>query len=214
MNLKARAEDMRSFFNRKAKEDYDSVHLTMMNSKEPVAKLLPEGAARILDLGGGTGLELIPLFERFPDARVTVIDVAEEMLNRLRERPFADKVEMICGDFFLVDFGEGFDAVISTSALHHFNEEDKCRLYRKAFNCLRPGGILINSDKCAETQEEQDHWFRELSEAAENYVHLDTPLTPENECRLLKKVGFGEVDARPIESSNYCLISARKPERR
>lgn len=38
MDLKARSEDMRSFFNRKAKEDYDSIHLTMMNSKEPVGR--------------------------------------------------------------------------------------------------------------------------------------------------------------------------------
>ena len=104
MDLKKRAENMRAFFNRKADENaYDCVHLTMMGNKTPMIDLLPEGTKRVLDLGAGTGLELIPLFERFPDVRVTAIDVAEEMLAQLSKRDFADKVKIICGDFFDVD---------------------------------------------------------------------------------------------------------------
>ena len=211
MDLKKRAENMRDFFNRKAAENaYDCVHEKMMNSKAPLTYLLPEETRKVLDLGGGTGLELIPLFERFPDARVTVVDVAEEMLKQLKERPFAEQVECICGDFFFVDFGSGYDAVISTSALHHFEEEDKERLYRKAFDSLRPGGVIINSDKCAGSQEQQDEGFRELYEEPGKYVHMDTPLTVENECKLLKNAGFAEVSAVWIPDTEYAVLSGRK----
>jgi len=213
MDLKKRAENMRGFFNRKALEDaYDCVHLKMMNSKEPIAKALPEGTKRVLDLGAGTGLELIPLFERFPDARVTVVDVAEEMLAQLRARPFADRVEICCGDFFFVDFGADYDAVISTAALHHFTEEDKAKLFEKAFASLRPGGMLINSDKCVRTQEEQDYAFRELAEEPDKYNHMDTPLTPENERKVMEKAGFVNVRVDPIEGSNYYLMTGFRPE--
>ena len=213
MDLKKRAENMRGFFNSKAAGDaYDCVHLKMMNSKEPIARMLPEGTRRVLDLGGGTGLELIPLFERFPDARVTVIDVAEEMLAQLKKRPFADRVECICGDFFDADFGTGYDAVISTSALHHFTEADKTRLFEKALKSLRPGGMLINSDKCSATQEEQDYAFRELEEEPDKYRHMDTPLTPENELRVMKAAGFGAVRAEPIPDSDYFLMTGVRAE--
>lgn len=211
MDLKKRAEDMREFFNRKAAEDaYDCVHLKMMNSKEPITKLLPEGTKRVLDLGAGTGLELVPLFERFPDAHVTVVDVAEEMLKQLKERPFADHIEIICGDFFFVDFGSGYDAVISTSALHHFEEEDKERLYQKAFDSLRSGGVIINSDKCAESQEHQEECFRVLAEEPGKYSHMDTPLTVENECKLLKNAGFVDVAAVRIPDTEYAVMSGKK----
>lgn len=213
MDLKKRAENMRNFFNRKAAEnEYDCVHLRMMGNKEPIVRTLPEGTKRVLDLGGGTGLELIPLFERFPGACVTVVDVAEEMLAQLMKRPFADRVNIVCGDFFFVDFGERYDAVISTAALHHFDEENKTRLYRKALKSLRPGGRLINSDKCVLTQEEQDYGFRELAEEPNKYNHMDTPLTPENECRILAEAGFVNVSAEPIPGSNYFLITAVRPE--
>ena len=39
------------------------------------AGLLPETCTWLLDLGCGTGLELEPVFERFPDLRVTGIDL-------------------------------------------------------------------------------------------------------------------------------------------
>lgn len=213
MDLKKRAENMRGFFNRKASENaYDCVHLNMMNSKEPITKVLPEGTKRVLDLGAGTGLELIPLFERFPDARVTVVDVAEEMLEQLKTRPFADKLEIICGDFFFTDFGEGFDAMISTSALHHFTEEDKTRLFAKVLDSLRPGGMLVNSDKCVRTQEEQDYAFRELEEEPTKYNHMDTPLTPENERKVLEAAGFVNVQTVAIPESDYFLMTAFKSE--
>ena len=213
MDLKKRAENMRAFFNRKAAEDaYDCVHLNMMNNKEPITRALPVGTKRVLDLGGGTGLELIALFERFPDAEVTVIDVAEEMLVQLKQRSFSDRVRTVCGDFFEVDFGGNYDAVISTAALHHFTEEDKTYLYRKALECLRPGGLLVNSDKVAATQTDQDYAFKELAEEPNKYNHMDTPLTVENERRALRNAGFDYVSSTTIPGSNYVMMIGIKPE--
>ena len=82
-------EPMAQFFNSRA-EIYDEVHTSHIDggraSKDIVAGLLPEGTKRILDLGVGTGLELEAVFARFPEAHVTGIDMAEDMLQKLRER--------------------------------------------------------------------------------------------------------------------------------
>ena len=52
-----------------------------MKTKVLLADNLDKSAKKILDLGGGTGLELIHLFELFPDSHVTVIDITENMLE-------------------------------------------------------------------------------------------------------------------------------------
>lgn len=113
MNLYDRNQKQRSFFNEKI-DTYDEVHLTYMETKKMLAESLDTNTKKVLDLGAGTGLELIHLFELFPNADVTVIDITENMLEELNKRSFANHVKTICGDFFEVDFGNEYDAVIST----------------------------------------------------------------------------------------------------
>ena len=77
------------------------------------------------------------------------------MLNQLKKRPFGDKVKIIKGDFFEVDFEGPYDAVISTSALHHFPKNEKIKLYKKIWESLKSNGVFVNSDKIASSIEEE-----------------------------------------------------------
>lgn len=209
MNLYERNQKVRAFFNEKI-DTYDDVHSTFMETKKELADNLDKDAKKILDLGAGTGLELIHLFELFPEAEVTVIDITENMLDKLKERSFADRVTTICGDFFEVDFGENYDAVISTSALHHFKKEEKVKLYQKIYDCLKNDGQFINCDYIALTQEIEDQQLYELEHNIDNYKHIDTPLTVNNEFAVLKEVGFEEIISSDVDKENYSLIMARK----
>lgn len=209
MNLYERNQKQRAFFNEKI-DSYDEEHSTFMKTKKTLADSLDKGTNKILDLGAGTGLELIHLFKLFPDAKVTVIDITENMLLELKKRNFIDNVTTICGDFFEVEFEKDYDAVISTSALHHFKQEEKLKLYQKMFECLKENGQFINCDKIAETQEIQDKQLYELEHNIENYKHIDTPLTVENEVEILKRVGFKEIVVDNVDRENYRLIKVRK----
>lgn len=197
MNLAKRNAEMRDFFNEKA-DGYDDVHLPMMDNKRAITELLPDGIKRVLDLGAGTGLELIPLFERFPDAYVRVVDISEEMLLQLKKRDFADRLDIMCGDFFAGDLGHDYDAVISSAALHHFSEEEKARLYARIYESLVPGGIFVNSDRYLKTQADQDETFRAFFENTHGMRHFDTPLTLANEEKLLCSAGFSDIDSREL----------------
>ncbi len=209
MNLYERNQKQRAFFNEKI-DSYDEEHSTFMKTKKTLADSLDKGTNKILDLGAGTGLELIHLFKLFPDAKVTVIDITENMLLELKKRNFIDNVTIICGDFFEVEFEKDYDAVISTSALHHFKQEEKLKLYQKIFECLKENGQFINCDKIAETQEIQDKQLYELEHNIENYKHIDTPLTVENEVEILTMAGFKEIVVNNVDRENYRLIKARK----
>lgn len=209
MNLYDRNQKQRSFFYEKI-DTYDEVHLTYMETKKMLAESLDTNTKKVLDLGAGTGLELIHLFELFPNADVTVIDITENMLEELNKRSFANHVKTICGDFFEVDFGNEYDAVISTSALHHFKEEEKIILYKKILDCLKRNGQFINCDKIALSQEIQDKQLYELETNIENHKHIDTPLTIENERKILSIVGFDQISTTNVDKEDYCLIKARK----
>ncbi len=209
MDLQGRNQKQRTFFNEKI-DSYDDTHSTYMETKKTIADSLDKDAVRILDLGAGTGLELIHLFELFPNANVTVIDISENMLKELKKRNFADHVTTICGDFFEIEFGNNYDAVISTSALHHFKKDEKLKLYKKVFDCLKEDGQFINCDKIALTDDVEKNQLYELDNNIDQYKHIDTPLTVDHELEVLKNVGFSEISTSNVDKEDYSLIKTRK----
>ena len=208
-NLTERVCELKAFFDRKS-DGYDDVHAAFMDSKRALTDALPDGTAAVLDLGAGTGLELIPLVQRFPDVRITAVDISEDMLIQLRARPFADRITVLSGDFFETAFGSDYDAMISTSALHHFTPEDKVRLYRRVYDALRPGGLFLNADKTAPDAAAQEEDFRQYAENPHRWPHMDTPLTVEAECDVLLQAGFSDISASPLPNDTYFLFRAVK----
>ena len=209
MSLKERNEKVRAFFNEKI-DSYDDVHQPYMDTKACLGDNLNKSVKNILDLGGGTGLELIHIFELYPDVHVTVIDITENMVEKLKTRDFADKVTAICADFFDVDFGKDYDAVISTSALHHFKKEEKEILYKKIYDCLKAGGEFLNSDYIAKDEEFEKAQLYEIENEFDKYKHIDIPMTIEHELDVLKEVGFTNIEVKPVPKHSYALTIAKK----
>lgn len=209
MDIKFNGEKNREFFNNKI-DEYDISHKSFMNTKKELTDNLPDDVKNILDLGAGTGLELIELFKRFPDVKITAVDISENMLEKLKEREFGSKVKTICGNFFDVDFGNNYDAVISTSALHHFLITDKLELYKKIYNSLKDGGIFLNSDKIVGTNQEELDAVEFYNENINNRPHIDTPLSIEHEVEILEKAGFKNISVSNVEKDNYRLFKSDK----
>lgn len=207
MDIKFNAEKNREFFNYKI-DEYDKSHETFMTTKNEITKNLPSTVNNILDLGCGTGLELIELFKKYPSINVTAVDISENMIERLKQREFGDKVNVICGSFFDVDFGNSYDAVISTSALHHFLLKDKLVLYKKVFESLKENGIFINCDKIVNTNEEELDAIDFYNKYINERPHIDTPLSIEHELEVLKESGFNDIEVFEVEKDNYRLFKA------
>ena len=137
-------EEMGAFFNARA-ETYNEVHLGHvggMESKELIASFLPDHTKTLVDFGIGTGLELEAIFKRFPDVEVTGIDLADNMLQLLKETYSNRNITLHCMSYFDFDFGKNqYDAAISVQTMHHYPHHEKIALYRRIYDSIKENGV-------------------------------------------------------------------------
>lgn len=191
-------EEMDAFFTARI-DGYDEHMLDTWAEDYPlIAENLPEDAKEILDLGCGTGLELEAIFEKFPEIHVTGVDLSWTMLMKLILK-YPDKhISMRCEDYFVAELDpESFDAAVSFESLHHFTAEKKLGLFKKVYDALKPGGKFIICDYYAWNQEHEELLMATNAELRakwnvqdEEFMHFDTPLTPEHEMEVLQEAGF------------------------
>ena len=183
---------------------------------EYLAKLVPENAKHILDLGCGTGLELDELFKLRPDVQITGIDLSESMMGELKKKHPDKNLHLICGSYFDEPFPQNVDAVISFESLHHFTAAEKLPLFKKIYDALADGGVFMNGDYFACCDEEET-LLRETCDRrraaqgipAEQFVHFDTPLTEEHEMQVLREAGFSEVYVDPTPADSHIVIAKK-----
>lgn len=200
-------EKMSGFFDSRL-DDYDNHQLTCIKSADEfypfTAKCLPaDKNAKILDLGCGTGLELEYYFKINPSASITGIDLAPDMLGRLKSK-FSDKedITLILGSYFDVPFGGTlYDAAVSVESLHHFTKEEKISLYKKLYVALKDGGYFILTDYFAMSDDKEKRCRDELIRLKKEqgitdneFYHYDTPLTVAHETEALYEAGFQTVE--------------------
>jgi tRNA (cmo5U34)-methyltransferase len=101
-------------------------------------------AARILELGTGTGETARRVLARHPDAHLVGIDSSCSMLEEARHAlPDADLRVGRLED----PLPEGpFDLVFSALAVHHLDAAGKADLFRRVAAALEPGGRFVLAD--------------------------------------------------------------------
>lgn len=211
-------ETMSGFFDRRV-DSYEDHMRPWRAYYRWLGELIPAQAETLLDLGCGTGLELDEIFRLHPDIRVTGIDLAPGMLARLREKHPERKLTLTVGDYLTVPLTPcAFDVAVAFETLHHFPPETKLGLFRRIFAALRPGGMLLEGDYIAESDEMETYLFQELARRRARqhvpegtFVHFDTPLTLAHELSLLSQAGFTAEVLGYRGEDNTPMIRAIKP---
>ena len=204
-------EEISAFFNNRS-NIYDIKHIESFEgsseSKRMIASFLPDNVKTVIDFGIGTGLELEEIYRRFPEVEITGWDIAENMLQKLKEKYAGKNIDLYCADYLHADFGENlYDAALSVMSLHHYNYEVKTDLYRRINQCLKQNGVYIECDymlsehEYENAQAEEDFFFseyerikREQGLANGRDYHYDTPCTVSNQKKMLLKAGFKNVE--------------------
>jgi trans-aconitate methyltransferase len=111
-------------------------------------------APKVLDLAGGPGTIALRTLARFPGAEVTVLD-QDPVLLAIGGATLTGRATIVDADLGDPAWraklpAEGFDAVLTATALHWLPAERVATLYGEVREVLRPGGAFVNADHMPE----------------------------------------------------------------
>lgn len=197
-------------------EDFYSIPISIIEAKNDTP--------RVLDIGAGTGLFSSFIKEKYPNAKITLIDISENMLDVAKQR-FKDdnNVDYIVADYTEYEFNQTFDIVISSLSIHHLDDKDKIKLYNKVFTLLNENGLFLNADQVLghtpfienlykndwKYKVETSGLMKEEIEAAFERTKLDKMSTLENQLNCLTQIGFKDVDC-VYKYFNFVVLFGRK----
>jgi tRNA threonylcarbamoyl adenosine modification protein (Sua5/YciO/YrdC/YwlC family) len=168
--------------------------------QDAVARASECDAARILDLGTGTGETARRVLALHPDASLVGIDENEAMLAVASSQLPSERIELRVGRIEEPLPSGPFDLVTSALCVHHLDGVGKAALFARVHSALGPGGLFVMGDVVVPVDP----------------VAVSTPLTPgydrpsplADQLRWLSEAGF-EPDV-VWEEGDLAVVRARR----
>ncbi|OXM84819.1 class I SAM-dependent methyltransferase [Paenibacillus rigui] len=185
-----------------------------------------DGAPSILDLGAGTGLFSRMVLEKYPAARLTLVDLSESMLDVARQRfQQHPHVQYIVADYSSCSFPASYDIVISSLSIHHLTHPDKRQLFVKIYGMLNEGGIFVNADQVQGRSDSTDAYYRQrwleaihqsglpqqAIDASIERRKVDINAKLPDQLQWMEEAGFSEVDCM-YKYLDFAVFSGKKME--
>jgi SAM-dependent methyltransferase len=175
---------------------------------------LPPQPLRVLDLGSGDGRLLALVRLARPGAQAVAIDFSPTMLDLLRARFVADpSVHIVAHDMdepLPASLG-GFDAIVSSFAIHHLTHDRKRALYNEVYRLLNAGGAFCNLEHVASsTQFLHERFLAALSIEPAHEDPSNKLLDVDTQLQWLRAIGFVDVDCH-WKWRELALLAGTKP---
>jgi len=174
---------------------------------------LPQGARRLIDVGGGHGLYSIALCQRYSDLRATIFDsayAAEIARENIDAAGLGDRIEFVQGDYARDDLGSGFDAALLSNVVHEHTDEANGKIVARIAGALGDRGCLIIMDIVRERKLTAllDHIARMYGLMF--YLFLGSQnFTYEQMSGWLRAAGFTEISRKNLRSGANVVIGQR-----
>ena len=112
----------------------------------------PDASFLLVDAGGGSGRLVQRVLEKWPRASGVVLDQSEPFLALAERRLAKYAKRATCIQARLQEdwpdlLPKAPLAIVSMSAVHHLDPAEKAAFYRRCFEALAPGGVLLNGDE-------------------------------------------------------------------
>ena len=169
-----------------------------------------ESSLKVLDLGAGTGLMAAFIAYSFPNARITMVDISNEMLERARARfeLAGPRFRFEVSDYGVDRIQEKYDAIVSALSIHHLSDEQKRALFKRINGALNDDGVFVNAEqfRCATPERHKFHherWLTRVRElgvddrdlaAALERMKFDRAATLEDQLEWMREAGFRDID--------------------
>ncbi|MDB5107875.1 MAG: methylase involved in ubiquinone/menaquinone biosynthesis, partial [Candidatus Binatus sp.] len=215
-----------------AAEDYDRARRRLVPGFDDFYRaavdLIPfprEQEIDVLDLGAGTGVLAAFVAYSFPRARITMVDISNEMLARARERfeMGGERFRFEVSDYGEDQIQEKYDAVVSALSIHHLSDAQKKSLFARIHAALKDDGVFVNAEQFRGATVEQDRilherWMtraRELGigdrdlQAALERMKFDRAATLDEQLQWLSEAGFRDIDCA-YKNLIFAVYAGRK----
>ena len=103
----------------------------------------------LLDLGGGAASYSIALCAANPQLKAVVVDRKEPLSiarTLVDEGNLQDQITLLEGDFLEMELGMEYDVALISGIVLIKSEEDSRQLFKRAYDVLVPGGMVIIQD--------------------------------------------------------------------
>jgi precorrin-6B methylase 2 len=107
---------------------------------------MPERKLRVLDIAAGHGMFGITVAKQLPNAEITALDwpnVLEVASENAERAGVGERYNLLPGSAFEVDFGAGYDLILLTNFLHHFDPQTCESLLKRVHAALADGGKAV-----------------------------------------------------------------------
>jgi len=216
-----------------AREQFAVTLQIVENGRQPVR--------RFLDLGAGDGIVSAVLLTHYPAAEPVLVDFSPPMLAAAKERlaPLATQPTFLEADLGTPGWRDSvvtyapFDAIVSSFAIHHLEDERQRALYGELFDLLAAGGTFAHIEHVAADTPWMARAFEEgmidaiweygrrsdfaltRDAAAAAYANRldrdDNRLTPlDTQCAWLRDAGYTQVTA-PFRWYELAVFGGYRP---
>lgn len=104
-----------------------------------------ESMKKMLDLGGGPGINAIAILSKHSQMKGIVFDrqsVVEIATDVIKEYGMSDRLSTINGDYIADSIGNQYDLILISDTLY-YAQESVNQIIKKAYEALNPKGILV-----------------------------------------------------------------------
>jgi precorrin-6B methylase 2 len=191
----------------------------MVPAAQTIARLLRPGlasksASKVLDIAAGHGTFGVTIAEQLHTTQIYALDwpnVLEVARQNAVSRGVDTRYHLLPGSAFELEWGSGYDAVLFTNFLHHFDSATNLGLLKKAYAALKAKGQLV----ILEFVPNED---RVSPPPAAMFSVVMFSTTPSGDTytfaqlsRLCNEAGFSDVKLVPLEASPESIVTAAKP---
>lgn len=199
---------------------------TLVNLIGVLALNYVQPGSRIYDLGCSLGASTLSMLHHLQgiECHYVAVDNSAAMIERAKDLlPAGQDVALICADIQDVLI-EDASVVVMNFTLQFLNPEERLTILQNIYRGLRPGGVLILSEKIQLPEPEQDQRFIELHhqfKKANGYSELEIsqkrsalekvliPESVETHTRRLQQAGFVRVETW-YQCLNFVSLLAQK----
>ncbi|HEV7682075.1 MAG TPA: class I SAM-dependent methyltransferase [Pyrinomonadaceae bacterium] len=167
---------------------------------------------KILDIAAGHGLYGIEFAKNNPQASVVALDwpnVLEVAKENAAAAGVTDRYSTIGGSAFAVDYASGYDLILLTNFLHHFDPPTNETLLRKVHAALAEGGRAItlefipNDDRISPPEASFSVQMLAGTEAGDAYTFAELE-------SMFANAGFARSELHPLPPSVQRVVISAK----